>query len=362
MSYACPNDWKKVRVVDQFDMALRADLATERAFAEARRRLGNLNPTEPELVLSFFVHALQEIEDEWNAVLSSYPLHLKISGIFSHQTPKVLPLGSTATSDARKRGFIPKPGKRFCELGDLLFIVSHQGSKKGAGNAMMLQAKKGFHSSSDPLQRTLYEHSPRFKYRSSTPALNGQDRTLTPKSDTKLAYWDLNAQINSPYLHRSTTVIYAADACLDDFSGASFGDTLTQMIFGRAGTGFTLPPSGTAWSRIVGDLVKVTSAKVMKQSPINTRGSPRGHNTNRLAFSLASSGSSVLVRNSLAEALLSLSDDHAEAAAKLERSQTLRDHLIKRRGMPPEPPKPISDEEDGDDDGITTVFIRCGVE
>lgn len=362
MSYACPNDWKKVRIVDQFDMALRADLATERSFAEARRRLGSSNPTEPELVLSFFIHALQEIEDEWNSVLSTYPLHLKISGVFAHQTPKVLPLGSAAASDARKRGFIPKLGKRFCELGDLLFIVSHQGSKKGTGNAMMLQAKKGFQSSSDPLQRTLYEHSPKFEYRLSTPALNGQKRILTPKSDTKLAYWDLNAQINPPYPHRSTTVIYAADARLDDYTGASFGDTLTQMVFGKAGTGFSLPAQGTAWSGIVGDLVKVTAAKVMKQTPVNSRGAPRGHATNRLALSLASSGGSVLVRNSLAEALLSLSDDHAGAAAKLDDIQSLKDLLIKQRGAPPEPPKLLTENENDNEGGVTTVFVRCGVD
>ena len=61
MSYSCPNDWKRVQVADRFDMALRADVATELAFAEARRQTGSTNPTEPDLVRSFFVHALEEI-------------------------------------------------------------------------------------------------------------------------------------------------------------------------------------------------------------------------------------------------------------------------------------------------------------
>jgi hypothetical protein len=157
-------------------------------------------------------------------------------------------------------------------------------------------------------------------------------------------------------------MIFAADAALDDYTGASFGDTLAQMVFGKAGTGFSLPAFGTAWSRVVDDLVKVTAGKIMKQTPVNTRGAPRGHNTNRLALSLASSGTSTLVRNSLSEALLSLSDEFAEAATKLENIRSLGDYLVKYKGSPPGPVEPASDREDGGGEGVTTIFVRCGVE
>jgi hypothetical protein len=363
MSYSCPNEWKKVNLAARWDMALRADSAVVRSFILAQRHLKQQDPSEPDLVRSFFVHGLQDMEDEWNAVLSAFQLRLTISGVFAHQTPKVKPI----LSDKRRRIALSRPGMvqprtAICELGDLLFIVMHEGSTTGCGNAMLLQAKKGFGPGSDSLQRLLYEHSLQFEYKKSRLELNGKKRSLAPKEDTKLAYWDITPPTLTPPFWQGTKIVFAADARMDTFGGQSFGDALTQIVFGHAGTGFSLANADNGWGGIVGDLVSVTAKRILTNSPINVRGAPRGRKTDQLAKHLVNAGGSILVRNSLGEALRLLSADFSDAADALKKSESLA-ALLKRLGSkspPTEPPEDVADRRRGPDEGITTVFVKCG--
>jgi len=85
-------------------MAARADVAVRNSIDYACRVLSNPDPAEPDLVLSFFLHGLEQLESDWNAHLSSWGLSVKLSGVFSHQTPKVepQPLASSKQAAARR--------------------------------------------------------------------------------------------------------------------------------------------------------------------------------------------------------------------------------------------------------------------
>src|SRR4029077_11357729 len=106
----------------------------------------------------FFCYGLEDIEESWNGQLHRFGLAVSISGIFAHQTPKVRPI-CTATSQARANRRLPAPTTKTCELGDLLVIATHADGSRGAGNAVMFQAKCGFPGKADPLQRLLYEEA-----------------------------------------------------------------------------------------------------------------------------------------------------------------------------------------------------------
>lgn len=318
----------------------------------------NANPNEPDLVRDFFLYGLEEIEDEWNAVLATYHLSLRISGVFSHQTPKVEPIirGDRYKEAIRRKG-IGIPVTKICELGDLLFIVLHADGTAGCGNAFMLQAKKGFPASSDSLQRILYEHANQFEYKRSTAALNGGKRFLTPKDDMKLAYWDLSPK--NPSRIGETRMIFASDARIDLNAGCSFGDALTQLVFGAAGTGFSLSSPGGAWGKIIADLIGVTAKRILSKATYNARGVIRGVGIDELARMVAASGNGLLVRNSLADALIFLSKDFEKAAGSLSSSTPLLKLMDGRGGEHP-PFENRENFEDDEGDGMTVVFIKCG--
>ena len=177
-TYLPPPAWRMIPMIDRRDLADRADFAVESSFAYARRVMNDPNPSEPNLVLSFFLHGLEQLERDWNDALKKSGASLTLSGVFSHQTPKVVPLFTDSYAEAEAKQRLGTSQNVTCELGDLLVVVIHDGCAAGSGMAWMLQAKKGFGDGTDALQRTLYEGADHFEYRRSTPKLNGQQRIL----------------------------------------------------------------------------------------------------------------------------------------------------------------------------------------
>ena len=350
----------------RFDPAARADRAVRNSIDYACRILANPDPTEPDLVLSFFLHGIEQLESDWNTWLSPWGLSVKMSGAFFHGTPKVEPQPLTpakqAAAEARCGCLTPVSGT--CELGDLMVIVIHDEMPVGRGNAIMFQAKKGFYGSADPLQRFLYEHADEFIYQRATPALNGQLRDMRPKEDLAYAYWDIapdhRAFRSSPRPYRwgraGSASLFAADAMIDRPVWDSFGEVLTDLIFGDSGEPFVLPASNNGWSKIVHDLLTVTANKIMgSKSKVNVRGAKRGRETDAVVrHLLANQG--VPVRNSLGEALARLSPDFKQAYIALEGIPEL-DAKNSDGGGPQLPPLPDFDEREGD--GGSVLIIHC---
>jgi hypothetical protein len=354
------------------EMAIAVDFATRRSFAEARR-LVLPKPYEPDLVLAFFAYGLQEIEETWNEQLDPFGLTISISAIFAHKTPLVRPICSPAAG-ARAQTRFGTPKTQTCELGDLLVIATHADGARGAGNAVMFQAKCGFPKRCDPLQRTLYEEAERFEYDPPRKLLIGQ-RHFASKTRLELAYWDLEsgAPVDwwsyAPFLS-TTSSIWAADARLDngDWRGG-FGGILVDLIFGFAGEGFTKPKaSDKGWSRIVHDLLTATAKSKIKKSRVaNMRELPRARIADALVAARDRQGP-LLVRNSLQKALLFLDHDLKEFANAVgERSIPLTDPAFadytKRaaaagdNGMPP---LEKDQEEDPDGNGCNILILHCG--
>jgi hypothetical protein len=339
----------------RFDLAARSDRAVRNSTDYACRILANHSPTEPDLVLSFFLHGLEQIESDWNARLSSWNLSVKLSGVFSHQTPKVEPQSMPGRTQA--------PVSGTCELGDLMVVVIHDGMPGGTGNALMFQAKKEFYHSADPLQRFLYEQAEEFIYKRATAALNGQRRDMRPKEDLAYAYWDLDPDHHiyrglHPLLwNRGTSAsMFAADSMIGRDVWDSFGAVLTDLIFGDAGKSFCLPAATDGWSKIVHDLLTVTSSKVMgSKSKVNVRGAKRGRGTDAVVRQLIAS-QGVPVRNSLGEALLHLSEEFKPASIALDKVPGLE--VKDAGGDGPELP-PLREADDPDGDGGSLLIIHC---
>ena len=237
----------------------------------------------------------------------------------------------------------------------------------------MLQAKCGFPSSSDPLQRILYEEAEEFEYRRSGKDLNGKRRHFASKSDLELAYWDPDAGGLVPWWHyptfaSATSSIWAADARQDLDSRGGFGGIFVDLVFGLAGEGFTKARiSDTGWSRIIHDLLTTTAAKALKKPRIaNLRGLPRGRLADAIIAAHDQQGP-LLVRNSLGEVLSFLDDGLVEPAVVIEeKSISLTNPIfgdyakqVAGSGDNSIPPLKQNEEEDPDGNACNILFLHC---
>lgn len=380
-----PASWNRIPTQVRADMAARVDLAVERSFERIRRRIRGGNPTEPDRVLSFFLNGLEEIENGWNAILAPFGARTSISGIFVHSTPKVIPGYSSQTQKARAERRFPATTTGYCELGDLLVIVTHADSAPGSGVAIMFQAKDGFPEQGDDMQRRLYEEADEFAYTSKTFAR--AHRELPPKDNGALSYWDIDLKRYHlepwPYIWPISTTVASADARLVDPPSTAwqprslFGTTIQKLVFGNAGESFAAPSTDeTGWNRIIRDLVDRTARRALTVRMVNTHGKSGHRGTEHLARVLvADPNAPVVGRNSIAETYRHLAPDDDEVGALGERleKEALKpdsDELEKYRqiagsdegGFWP-PLKPLETGDGGDDDGgCNIVMIHCSSE
>jgi len=377
-----PDAWNRIPVQKRMDMAFRVDLAVENAFRSISRKVGG-NPTEPDRVLSFFLHGLEEIERGWNSILRHHRLKTSLSGIFIHSTPKVVPRFDSHSSRSRADSRFPPPPARSCELGDLLVIVTNEDYNPGTGTAILLQAKDGFRDQSNAQQRRLYEEADGFNYTSQSTF--GKARRAFPDKDSgALSYWDIREERLryrfSPYLLYSTSMIDAADARLEDSSGLvyrPFGEVMGGLVFGIAGEVFSPPTNiDRGWNRIIRDLIEKTAARALTTRMINTHGSgvDRGTETLIRAGLMDPSGP-VVVRNSISEAYRHLAPDDTGVAAlgeKIEKAaltpdspelEVYRERYPGNEGgfLPPLKPRKPSDDDgdDGSDGVVNLLLIHC---
>lgn len=376
-----PDSWNRIPIHIRFDMAARVDVAVGNAFERIRRLVG-INPTEPDRVLSFFLNGLEEIENGWNAILAPFGARTSVSGIFVHSTPKVIPGYSSPSLESRAETRFPSPTTRYCELGDLLVIVTHRDGAPGTGYAVMFQAKDGFPEHGDDMQRRLYEEADQFTYTSRT--FDRARRELPPKDSGALSYWDIDLHRYRrepwPYIWPTSTTVASADARLVDPPSqplqprSFFGTTIQRLVFANAGEPFAIPsPTESGWNQIIRDLVETTARRALTKKMVNTHGMSGDRGTANLARVLAADPNAPVVgRNSIAESFRHLAPDDDELASlgeKLE-SEALKpdaEELEKYRqlansgkgGFWP-PLKPLETGEEGDDGGgCNIVMIHC---
>lgn len=375
-----PEPWNRVPTHKRIDMALRVDVAVENAFRTVSRRVGG-RPTEPDRVLSFFLHSLEEIERGWNSILRHNRLKVSISGIFVHSTPKVKPSYGTSESEGRAKLILPAPRTRYCELGDLLVIVTNESYGPGTGAAVLFQAKDGFPQQSDALQRRLYEEADGFNYFSES-LFGKAHRNLPAKDSGALSYWDIQEQHFHygvpPYIFYGTSVVDAADARLTDSSRRvrrAFGEVIGSLVFAKAGEEFSPPvENDLGWNRIIRDLIEKTAIRALTRKMINIHGLGVDRGTESLIRAgLRDPLGPVVVRNSIAEAYLHLAPDDkgvASLGGMMEEKalppdpSELEEYRKKYSGkeggfLPPlKPRKPLEDDDD-DGSGVNLVLIHC---
>ena len=283
---------------------------------------------EVDYVLWFFIYGLQDIEAALNRFLGPLGVSAGISGVFCHQTPIVV--------------FPPTGARRGrCELGDLCFIVTYNGQladKVALGNALLTQVKMEFDDAVPTPQRALYEVEPRFQYDTppalAHPSIGTPVRDLPPKDAEALAYWEIDpcpwyhVPPRFPWRSSPTAIIepnhQAAGTLL---SRVAFGTEFMDLLAGDYGEALLAEPTNDAWSRIVWDLLRVTSSAAANRKNLGVHGAPRGVGSlaTRAFKKLGGNGGPFVVRNSLAEALALFGDDFARWGKEIESRERLLD-------------------------------------
>jgi hypothetical protein len=292
------------------------DFAVEQSFRTADLECRG-SAGEADKVLSFFIDGLELIEHEFNRRLNSRRVFVSISAIFTHQTPMV-----ELTTVQR--------GRR-CELADLVMLATYErpNGLRGRGNGLFLQAKNNFDHDSSPVQRTLYEQETQFRYYrpASLAGLPSRDRSLPPKAEPALAYWELESTERywAPYhppVREGTGLLWANQVNRKYPRRHPFGAAIVDFLRGAAGYGFKEPkPGETGWSRIVWDLLTVTAQSAVNRQNINVKGAARGRGA-LVRYCLThqpSQSQSYAMRNSLAETLSFYSQELGDLGTKLER-------------------------------------------
>lgn len=320
---------------DQLVHAVRQTIAHTFAAADAGC-VGK--PGEVDRLVYFFLEGLPLIEEQFNRILYQYSIRATLSGIFCHQTPKVVP--------------DPHPTKgsgASCELGDMLFLVTYGRRLYGdfLGNALLVQAKEDSVSIRGSLQEFLYQSADGFTYRN-PKLLVGQSRTLH-ECARSLWYWDFNGVHWWPGPGpRIQTAGIAPRHPTPVRRGWPFEAALVDLMCGVAGRRVRILNSNSpeiGWSKIVDDVIRTTARSAFKRQNayVSRNKEPlRGEDAVRAVATVLGPNHPFLVRSSL-ERLFSIFDEElAELGESIERlgqnfdEANFRQHLHKIAG--PEKP------------------------
>ena len=333
--------------------------SVQRSFQSAQG-LSVIPAGEVDLVLSWFIYGLEDIQLSFNTVLRPHGMEVDIAGIFAHQTPVV---------DFPRRG--PKAGR--CELADLCVMVTYDqplDRLDALGNAVLLQAKMDFDSSTLTPQRDLYEQRTAYRYYRSQALTSRapKGRTLPKKRSLALAYWELAQGLyqTPPFWPwgQQSHILPATHVRHGIGTPLGFADTLLELMLGTFGEGFLNAPMKEPWTRIIFDLLEATAKAAVNRTNLAVHRPDRasGELATRALTALTSADHPFIVRNSLPEILSHYSPELAVDGKAIESSRSLLDanaftrFLTAKEIVRPDEPVITDDDDDseppkGDDGG-----------
>jgi hypothetical protein len=228
-------------------------------------------PTEPDFVALLVTQAAPAFVNVLQPVLTLAGVRVHMTAVFCHGRPEVAHAGNR------------------CELGDVLFAHLHADANgQTHRRALLLQAKMSASpilsvGSSERHQLGLYTQWGPFTYRRTSPLLNGQTRTVTPRAAHDGAQY-LLVDSRGP-THPASGVSGApgtypmgtAPAQLHLAIQASLGASLVQLMAGSDGRMFSDRSSAVAdWDQVVWDLLRYGAQANFNQRRVGVRGRRRG--------------------------------------------------------------------------------------
>ena len=213
--------------------------------------IGLPSTQEPDYIAALITKLPQDLSTILNTILLGK--RFKVGGCFVHQKPLA------KFCDSRLISKSP-------ELGDLLIVYKENRIDGPIYNALLLQAKKtdNVHntpiSSTDAHQLLLYTKWPMFEYRRAGTTLNGQRRSITPKTITTGAQYLL---INNTGV-RLLPILPPTFWCAMPNIKLDASDTLALQIIKLINfeTGKPFVANGIHidhWSKMIWDLLKIST-------------------------------------------------------------------------------------------------------
>lgn len=231
---------------------------------------------EPDFVALLVVHGVPELEKRWRRILKPYGISVSVTGVYTHQSPKVCFQGNT------------------CEIGDLLVCHFHR-AKDGRRKqcALLLQVKRmhtfpsKLKSRRELVQLLLFSRWPAFTYES-PGFLKGQLRKIYPSAPRRGAQYLLlrdqpsfgsllccgcscrsygccNAFVASPW------EILVPRCCLS----LEFVNLLSFTAGNRFLERSKLRQNSRGWSRVIWDLIEVGIRGIFNRNRSGFKGSHR---------------------------------------------------------------------------------------
>src|SRR5262245_15040020 len=232
------------------------------------------SPQEPDFVAGLVLVSTPLLWKNFSAILKPYGISFSLLAIYCHQTPKVRYKGITKTST---------------EMGDLLFVHTHQGPDAVLRrNALLYQAKISSKQpyivgSSEQHQLKLYTDWPEFEYYYSPP-LTGQRRAVTPNAPHSGAQYLLidSRPPNDPRSGlQGAPNTYPIGSCLADtylYDHNDLAGELIDFLLARSGRHFEASSSAAqadGWSQLVWDLLRVSIGKAFNRRQAGWLNAPR---------------------------------------------------------------------------------------
>lgn len=197
-------------------------------------------------------------------------LTFKVGGCFLHQKPLAKFRDSTLSTKSP-------------EIGDLLIIYKEIRSSGDVYNALLLQAKKATNiynavvPKTDHHQLLLYTKWPIFEY-ARADALNGQIRSIQPKSITPGAQYLLIDEKRCEYNPCLSTTFWCAMPDNPLIANNSLAFQIIKLLEFQTGRPFVMkenPDHLDHWSKMIWDLLNLSTSSSFKRSKAGYHNSPR---------------------------------------------------------------------------------------
>jgi len=260
-----------------------ADSAISRALGQGAPIMASVPRTEPGLVAAVHLGAIPEIAAAWSPLLASRRVHVRITGVFCHQSPMV----------------IYHDGGKWhrCELADLLVVVDCRTSYWKGRRAALVQAKMASQAGTVDIKKgsgwtqlALYQRWPLFDFELAAYGLKSVDLTPGSDSDHSGTYGIIDRHWHRSLAPRWTQ--HPANPTPKKTKGhPELGHFLARMLAGQVGYGREVDAGvNPTWTAVVNALMRATLGKTFRHSStLGKTAAPRS--VSAMALTLNAAGS-----------------------------------------------------------------------